>query len=146
MVAEISSETNFALEAHLPLWMIVALGVLLLGLSAWMTRRDTRFVTRPKLVWLLLLFRTAAVLILLWMLVGPTLVTTLRKFTRKSIAVLVDTSGSMGLVEVADGSGNVTRWAASQGGDVTASQLRQVDSAVATVVAAQRQLERFGKL
>src|SRR5678815_1826711 len=65
---------------------------------------------------------------------------------RKSIAVLVDTSASMGLVDVSDGSGNVTRWAASHGSDQNALRSRQVDGAIATLLAAQRQLERFGKL
>ena len=143
MVPEVTSESKFALEAFFPLGMIVVFGSLLLVISLWMARRDTRFVDRPKLVWLLFLLRTVAILILLWMLAGPTLVTTLRKFTRKSIAVLVDTSASMGLVDVPDGSGNVTRWAASHGGD---PRLRHVDGAVATILAAQRQLERFGKL
>ena len=146
MTPETANETKFALEAFFPLWAIVVFGVLVLGLSAWMARRDTRFVDRPKLVWLLLLLRTVAVLILLWMLAGPTLVTTLRKFKRKSVALLVDTSASMGLVEVADGSGNVSRWAASHGADPNSVRLRQVDSAVATILAAQRQLERFAKL
>ena len=146
MTREATNETKFALEAFIPLWWILLLGVLLLGLSWWMARRDTRFVDRPKLVWLLLLLRSVAVLILLWMLAGPTLVTTLRKFKRKSIAVLVDTSASMGLVELADGSGNVSRWAAAHGGDQNAVRLRQVDGAIATILAAQRQLERFGKL
>src|SRR5204862_4546820 len=131
---ETTSETKFALEAFIPLWWILPLGVLLLGLSWWMARRDTRFVGRPRLVWLLLLLRSVAVLILLWMLAGPTLVTTLRKFKRKSIAVLVDTSASMGLVDVSDGSGNVTRWAASHGGDQNAVRLRQVDGAIATLL------------
>ena len=146
MTPETANETKFALEAFFPLWAIIVFGVLVLCLSVWMARRDTRFVDRPKLVWLLLLLRTIAVLILLWMLAGPTLVTTLRKFKRKSVAVLVDTSASMGLVEVADGSGNVSRWAASQGAEPNSVRLRQVDSAVATILAAQRQLERFGKL
>ncbi len=146
MVPEVTSESKFALEAFFPIGMIVVFGVLLLAISLWMARRDTRFADKPKLVWLLLLLRTVAILILLWMLAGPTLVTTLRKFKRKSIAVLVDTSASMGLVDVPDGSGNVSRWAASHGGDPNALRLRQVDGAVATIMAAQRQLEHFGKL
>jgi hypothetical protein len=146
MIPEVTSESRFALEPFLPVWSIVLLGVLLLGFSCWMARRDTRFVAHPKRVWLLLLLRSASVLILLWMLAGPTLVTTVRKFKRKSIAVLVDTSASMGLVEVADGSGNISRWAASHGGDLWAGRLREIDSAVATLLAAQHQLARFGKL
>ena len=47
----------------------------LLALSWWMARRDARFADRPKLVWLLFALRCVAVLVLLWMLAGPTLVT-----------------------------------------------------------------------
>src|SRR4051812_14959689 len=84
-----TSETRFALEGFLPLWTIILLGIVLLGLSWWMGRRDARFADRRKIVWLLVLLRTVAVLILLWMLSGPTLVTTVRYFKRKSIALLV---------------------------------------------------------
>ena len=146
MGPETTSESNFAFEAFMPLGLIALLGVLLLGICWWMARRDRHFVDHPKLVWLLAVLRTCAIVILIWMLAGPTLVTTLRKFKRKSIAVLVDTSASMGLVDAADGSGNVSRWAASGGSDPNAVRLQQVDSAVATLLAAQRQLEQFGKL
>src|SRR5688572_4539149 len=98
MSPELERETQFSWESFLPLWTIVVIGVVLLAVSSWMAWRDRRFTERPRLVWLLLCLRGVAVLILLWMLAGPTLVTTVRKFKRKALALLVDVSGSMGLV------------------------------------------------
>src|SRR4051812_35346974 len=146
MLSESTTETNFALEPFLPFWAIVLIGVALLALSWWMARRDTGFVQRRALVWVLYLFRCAAVLILLWMLAGPTFVSRLRQLRKKSIAVLIDTSGSMGLVDVADGSGNVSRWSATNAPAGDALGIATLDRAAATFLASKRQLESFAKL
>lgn len=141
-----TTETKFALEGFYSLWVIVLVGVALLALSWWMARRDAKFADRPKFVWLLFLLRCVAILVLLWMLAGPTLVTTLRKFKTKSVAILVDNSASMGLVDVVDGSGNVSRWASARSEIPETRQLRRLDEAVAAVRASQNTLQRFAKL
>ena len=146
MTTEATTETKFALEGFFPGWAILLLGVGLLALSWWMARRDARFADRPKLVWWLFLLRCVAILVLLWMLAGPTLVTTVRKFKTKSVAMLVDTSASMGLVDVIDGSGNVSRWAAARTDDRATRQLAQLDEAVARVARGAERLQRFSKL
>ena len=146
MPSESTTETNFALEPFLPWWAMVLIALALLGLSCWLARRDARLVERSWLVWLLLLCRGVAVLILLWMLAGPTLVTRLRTFQRKAVAVLIDTSASMGLVDAIDGTGNVRRWTAASRDSADAQTLRNIDGATATFLAAKRQLESFGKL
>src|SRR6185503_9922390 len=146
MLPETTSETKFALEGFLSLPAIAIVGVVLLALSWWMAQRDTRFADRPKLVWVLFTLRCVAVLILLWMLAGPTLVTVFRKFRMKSIAVFVDKSGSMGLVDTADGSGNVSRWAVARGHSSEARIVGELDDAVAMLRAAQNHLERLSKL
>lgn len=128
----------FALEPFLPIWTIVAFGLCLLALSFWIARRDSRFADRPKLTLLLFVLRATAVVILLWILLGPTLVTTLRKFKTKSIAILVDASASMGLVDAPDGSGNVTRW--------SSKTARPLDESIGVLRGAQLQLERFSKM
>ena len=143
MMPETTTETKFALEGFFSGWTILLVGVGLLALSWWMARRDARFADKPKLVWFLFLLRCVAILVLLWMLAGPTLVTIVRKFKTKSVAILVDKSGSMGLVDVVDGSGNVSRWAAARTDDRAARQLAQLDEAVARVRAAQNALQRF---
>src|SRR4026209_975526 len=138
-------DSRFALEAFLPPWAIILLGIGLLALSWWMARRDARFADRPKLVSWLFVLRCVAILVLLWMLGGPTLVTTVRKLRTKSVALLVDTSASMGLVDVIDGSGNVSRWAAArERGDTKV--IRALDKAVGTLIASRSQLEHFSKI
>lgn len=146
MSAQDTTDTNFALEGFLPLWAIIVLGIGLLALSWWMARRDAGFADRSKLVSLLFALRCVAVLVLLWMLAGPTLVTTVSKFRTRSVAVLVDTSASMGLVDVVDGSGNVSRWAAARNESSGGSGIRKVDEAVAMLRVAQNQLERFARI
>jgi hypothetical protein len=141
-----TTETRFALEGFFSGWAIVLMGLGLLALSWWMARRDARFADRPKLVWFLFLLRCVAILVLLWMLAGPTLVTVMRKFKTKTVAILVDKSASMGLVDVVDGSGNVSRWAAARMDERETRQLAQLDDAVAKVRAAQNALQRFAKL
>src|SRR5687767_5856001 len=128
----------FAFEPFLPLWAIVAFGLCLLALSFWIARRDSRFADRPKLTFFLFVLRATAVVILLWILLGPTLVTTIRKFKTKSIAILVDASASMGLVDAPDGSGNVTRW--------TSKAARPLDESIGALRGAQLQLEQFSKM
>ena len=144
MPPESSTEINFALEPFVPIWAIVLIGAALLLLSWWMARRDAGFVQRRHLVWLVYLFRCGAVLILLWMLAGPTLVTKFRQIKKKAVAVLIDTSGSMGLVDVADGSGNVSRWSAADRRNTPS--LLAMDSATATLQEVKRQLETLAKL
>ncbi|MHA3774447.1 hypothetical protein ACXR0O_23215 [Verrucomicrobiota bacterium sgz303538] len=146
MPPETTSEAIFTFEPFLPLWAIVLIGTALFAISCWMGRRDFHFAARPRMVWLLLLFRFSAISVLLWMLAGPTLMTVLRKYQKKSIAVLVDASASMGQVDMADGSGNVSRWMASYADSQGAKQLRAIDSAIATLLAAKHQLETFAKL
>ncbi|MCI0746161.1 MAG: hypothetical protein L0Y58_12215 [Verrucomicrobia subdivision 3 bacterium] len=146
MTPDSTTETRFATEGFLPVWGIVVVGLGLLALSWWMARRDARFADRPKSVWFLFVLRCVAVLVLLWMLAGPTLVTTVRKFRMKSLALLVDSSASMGLVDVVDGSGNVSRWAAARTDTRDTRHIRELDEAIATLRAAQNQLERFSKL
>src|SRR5829696_6433928 len=146
MPSQDTIDSKFALEGFIPLWAIVLLGASLLALSWWMARRDARFADRPKLVSWLLVLRCVAILILLWMLAGPTLVTNIRKLRTKSVALLVDTSASMGLVDVIDGSGNVNRWAAARTESSQMSGIRKLDEAVTMLRVAQNQLERFSKI
>jgi hypothetical protein len=130
--------TRFALEPFLPFWGLAVLGVVLLALSFWIARRDSRFADRPKLTWFLFVLRAIAVVVLLWILLGPTLVRTDRRFKTKTVAILVDASASMGLVDAADGSGNVTRW--------SSKAEPGLDEPVAVMRAAQVQLQRFSKI
>jgi hypothetical protein len=146
MTPEATTESRFALEGFFSFWTVIFIGVGLLALSWWMARRDARFADRPRTVWFLFGLRCVAILVFLWMLAGPTLVTTVRMFKTKSIAILVDNSASMGLVDVVDGSGNVSRWAAARQEERGTRQLAQLDEAVARLRAAQNALVRFSSL
>ena len=146
MPPETTTETRFALEGIFSLWAIVLIGLVLLAVSGWVAWRDGRFADRRRLVWLLFGLRCVALFVLLWMLAGPTLVSTYRKFRTKSVAVLVDSSASMGLVDVVDGSGNVSRWAAARDDRGDGRHIRALDEGVATLHAARKQLERFSQL
>lgn len=143
MPTEPITETRFALEGFLPLWIIIALGLALLGLSWWSALRDRRHADKPRWVWFLFSLRCIAILVLLWMLAGPTLVQIVKTFRTQTVAILVDRSGSMGLVDVPDGSGNVSRWAAAR--DVTrdAREVRSFDEAASRLRAAQKSLEQL---
>ncbi len=141
-----TTETHFAWESFLPLWGIGVAGVLLLATCWWLARRDGRLADRRWAVAVLATLRTVSILVLLWMLAGPTWVTVRRKFRPKSVAVLVDRSASMGLADGVDGSGNVTRWAAARAGGGGSAALRGLDEALAVLRVAQGQLERFGRL
>jgi hypothetical protein len=141
-----TTETNFALEGFLPLPLLGALGLSLLLLSVWFARRDARHADRPGLVWGLLVLRVGAVLVLLWMLAGPTRVAIHRSFRPKNVAILVDRSASMGLVDALDGSGNVSRWAAARDLGPAAAAIGGLDQALGTLRSSWNELRRFGQL
>ncbi len=138
--------SEFDLDGFLPLWGVVVVGVALLVVSWWMARHDARFTERRGWGRALLILRTVAILVLLWMLAGPTWVSTLRSFHKKTVAILVDQSASMGLVDGVDGSGNVTRWAAARSTDSEYRPLRDLDEGAAILEAAREQLDRFGRI
>jgi hypothetical protein len=146
MPPETITQTRFALEGFLPLWSVGLLGIGLLALSWWMATRDRRFADRPWAVWFLFTCRALAVLVLLWILAGPTLVTSLNRFRPKSLAILVDHSASMNLVDIVDGSGNVSRWAAARHDGGSGEIIRRVDEAVSIMRAAHNALDRFSRI
>ena len=146
MPTDATMETKFTLEGFLPWWGLVIAGLALFAASWWSSTRDQRFADRPGFIRALLVLRCITILVLLWMLAGPTLVTIMREYRTKSVAVLIDASASMGLVDVADGSGNVTRWAAAREKSRSVDLVARLDQSIATLRAGQNQLERFGKL
>src|SRR5581483_8757081 len=111
------SETiqKIALEGPLSVPMLVILGLVVAVLCAVYTWRDCRAAGALKMFFLLTLARLTVISIVLWMLAGATSVT-LRHDTRpKSLVVLVDASGSMGMIDPVDGSGNAAQWAEADG-------------------------------
>ena len=104
---------QLVLEGPLPLWLGILLALALFGLSVWLGRRDFSHTGRSKWIPIFVLFRLVALGALLWMLLGPTQVRSLSGRVTKSIAILVDHSASMKLVDPVDESGNNLRWLAS---------------------------------
>jgi len=81
-------------------------------------------------------------MVVLWMLAGPTMVTMTRQFKAKSVIILADGSGSMGMVDNLDGSGNTLLWCAAQEDPALAALDRVIGklSSAQSVVARMRQL------
>ena len=130
---------KFALEGPLSMGQLILLGsvvVLLIGVFAW---RDYKAAASGKLLAFLILPRLVALLVALWMLAGPSVVKVARQFKPKSIVILADGSGSMGLVDTVDGSGNTLRWSAAQ----SVPALATLDQVAGTLCSAQSAVARI---
>ncbi len=89
---------RFATEGPLGVAALTCLGLALTAVFAWLLWRERR-VTGPGWAWVFWVLRSAAIVGVLWMLLGPTWVSEYRTTTMQSIALMVDTSESM---DVAD--------------------------------------------
>ncbi len=103
-----------ALEGPLSVTTLIVLGVVVLAVIAFFAWRDYKSATSKALLFFLVFPRLVALAVALWMLAGPSIVTVSRQYKPKSIVVLADGSGSMGLVDSVDGSGSTLRWSAAQ--------------------------------
>ena len=143
-----SSDTihKIALEGPLSVSALVALGLVVVLVCSVFTWRDCRASGAAKLFALLFLTRVTAVAIVLWMLAGATSVT-LRHDTRaKSIVFLVDASGSMGMVDPIDGSGNAARWAGADGKAYAAPAIAPLDGVIGRLRSAQAGVKQIREL
>jgi hypothetical protein len=130
---------KFALEGPLSVHQLIILGAVvavLIGFFAW---RDYKAAGSRKLLVFLFLPRLAALGVALWMLAGPSMLTVSRQFKPKSIVVLADGSGSMGLVDAPDGSGGTLRWSAAQ----SVPALALLDRVIGTLSSAQSAVGRI---
>jgi hypothetical protein len=97
MPPETTSATDFSFDPFLPVWLIVAAGILLIvpglwnglaGFTAGWNAAGSSGCYCSSDAWLYSFS--------LWMLAVPTLVTTWRRYQKKEVAVLVDTSAVWG--------------------------------------------------
>lgn len=88
----------FEFSGLLPVWLMVPISILGMGLVWWWYYRESRHARAPYR-WLLPTLRAAALGGILWMLAGPAWVREWVSGALSRIAVLVDTSGSMELRE-----------------------------------------------
>jgi hypothetical protein len=101
---------KFALQGPLSVAQLVLLGLVIVALSGYLAWRYARDTGSIKIALFLFLMRLGALLVVLWMLAGASLVSTRRDSRPKSVVFLVDGSASMGLVDPVDGSGETVRW------------------------------------
>jgi len=122
---------------------LAAAGVALLLIIALLFWRESSRTSR----WIMLLtaLRVLAVLTVLWMLAGPTIITTTRHSRPRSIGILVDTSASMGVVDPATEAAAAVRWAAAQRAGPAASVLVDTDGAAAVLTAARDRAVRLSQ-
>jgi hypothetical protein len=106
------SETiqKFAFEGPLSVVQLVLVGLVVAGLMGYLAWRWARDSGSWKKSGFLLLMRIGALSVALWMLAGASTVTVKRDSKAKSVVFMVDSSGSMGLVDPVDGSGETARW------------------------------------
>jgi hypothetical protein len=142
------SETiqKFAFEGPLSLGCLIALGLVVASVIAIFGWRDIKASSSRKLFVFVLLARLAALLVVLWMLAGPSMVTELRKTKPKSVVILVDASASMGLIDPVDGSGSTVRWSAAQAKLKSAPVFVKLDEVIGTLQSARSALIRIRQL
>ena len=142
---------QFVLDGPITPGQAIGLGVVLALVSAWTIwlacRRDRRWLA--PVLWTL---RLGAIAVVLWMLLGATNVTILRRTIPKSVAILVDRSASMGVVDPAPSKAAALRWGPRNDNDRAGQLLAMADRAATATTSAHSQflkvldiLRRSGK-
>jgi hypothetical protein len=130
---------SLAFDGPLAAWQGIVLGLILAALGFWTlfgARRDAR----RKLSSLLFALRVVAIVVLVWLLLGPVRATTFRHFTPKSLAVVTDVSQSMSVVDPPDKQADL-RWQADRASGSAPSLLTVCDRAVSAAALARDQSE-----
>ena len=130
-----------AFDGVIPVWAVFLIGLLLGGIVLWLGKRDYGFTRKAFWISVLTALRLTAIAALLWMIAGPTSVTSQFSQTTESLAVLVDHSASMKLVDPVDESGNNLRWLAARSDQSTL--LKQIDTAAGDLGAVAATLGRL---
>lgn len=117
----------------------IAIGLFLAVLFAFMLRRERSALGSLNVV-LFWFLRTAAVSVVLWMLLAPMKVLVETSTTRRAIVFVTDISGSMQTVDPA-GSSDDLRWALARTDGKSFSVTREADQAVAALGVALRKLQ-----
>lgn len=120
--------------------LAIAIGLLLLGLFAWSLWKESRILSRAQLL-LFWSLRATALGIVLWLLLAPSNVTVETSTTRKTVAFLVDISGSMQTLDT-QGTSDDMRWAVSSSRMEPEPLIVAVDKAQTDILIAQQQLKQ----
>ena len=95
-------------EGPLGVTAVICLGIALAAVFAVLSWRG-RGATGGAWAWIFWGLRTAALIVVLWMLLGPAWVSEYRTTTRQTVALVVDGSGSMGVADSPD-TPDMARW------------------------------------
>jgi hypothetical protein len=125
---------RLAFEGPISIWLIVPIALILFALAIWLGTRDFRHTNRSRWIPVFIALRLGAIVALLWMLLGPTYIRTQTHSVTKSLAILVDQSASMKLVDPIDESGNNVRWL--EGTSSETEELRKIDAELGRIAAA----------
>ncbi len=118
--------------------LAVAIGVSCAAFFGWILWREVGVIgiRRAILFWFL---RTAAVAVVMWMLLAPARVQIATSITRRAVVIVTDLSGSMGTVDPA-GSSDDRRWEIASQKDGRDHAVTAMDRAVAALALAQQRL------
>ena len=131
---------HVALDGPMGLPVAIGMALLLLGLFTWSLTRE-RLILGTRFTVLFWVLRATALVVAIWMLMDPTRVLVEVSTTRKSVAFLMDVSGSMQTVDP-EGTADDLRWAISQGPNEKFSATRAADQAHAAAGIAEQYLQQ----
>ncbi|MEK6258645.1 MAG: hypothetical protein AABP62_08495 [Planctomycetota bacterium] len=135
----ITTAERFVVDGPFGPPIAIGIGLVLALLFAFMLRRESSVLgSRNSVIFWCL--RTAAVSIVLWMLLAPMKILVETSTTRRAIVFVTDVSGSMQTVDPA-GSSDDLRWALTRSDGQSFSITREADQAVAALGIALRKLQ-----
>jgi hypothetical protein len=129
---------SFSFDGPLVAWQGIVLGCVLAALGFWTLFGAGRN-TRRKLGSVLFALRVIAIVILVWLLLGPVRAMTTRHFTPKSFAVVTDVSQSMNVVDPPDKLADL-RWETQSAAGSDVDLLSTCDRTVSAAALARDQL------
>ena len=135
-----SNLEHMILDGPIGLPIAIVLALVLLGLFTWSLSRE-RFILGTRYTIIFWLLRAVALGVAIWMLLDPTRVLVEVSTTRKSVAVLMDVSGSMQTIDP-EGTSDELRWALSQSDNASVSAVQLADQAHAAAGLAERHLQK----
>lgn len=128
---------HIALDGPIAWPLAAVVAIALLVLFAWTLRRAQVVIGRRNAVFFWFL-RTAALGVMIWMLLAPTTVSVQRSTARQSVAVMTDVSGSMATIDP-EGTSDELRWTLATA-DASNTATEVADRALAAAGIAERNL------
>jgi len=130
---------KIAFDGPLAPWQGILLGGVLMALLFWTLFRGPAK-ARSRFAPLFVLLRVVAIVIVVWMLLGPVHQTIYRHLTPKSLAVVTDVSRSMNVVDPPDKKADL-RWNAVTANDAASTLLAACDRVTSAATMARDQLD-----